>query len=178
MLPRARRPEAMPLDPKRAAAAEVEIAQLRELDLKALQARWHSLRGRPAPRHLPKHLLLRLLAYQLQAAVHGDLDPATRRYLDQIARADASGTDEPVQLPVPNARAGPARHRPGAGVGRRGLPRHGAGGRLRLERHHLPQPVPGRPRDHRHPLERSPLLRGCATYTARHRARYNNNNRA
>ena len=29
MLPRARRPEAMPLDPKRAAAAEVEIAQLR-----------------------------------------------------------------------------------------------------------------------------------------------------
>ena len=50
MLPRARRPEAMPLDPKRAAAAEVEIAQLRDLDLEALQARWHSLRGRPAPK--------------------------------------------------------------------------------------------------------------------------------
>ena len=41
-------------DPKRAAAAEVEIAQLRDLDLKALQARWHSLRGGPAPRYLPK----------------------------------------------------------------------------------------------------------------------------
>lgn len=94
----------MPLDPKRAAAAEVEIAQLRDLDLAALRARWHSLRGRPAPRHLPKHLLLRLLAYQLQAAVQGDLDPATRRYLDRIARADASTTDEPVPLPVPNAR--------------------------------------------------------------------------
>ena len=91
--------------PKRSAATEVEIAQLRGLDLKALQARWHSLRGRPAPGHLPKHLLLRLLAYQLQAAVHGDLDPATRRYLDQVARADASGTNEPVQLPVPNAPA-------------------------------------------------------------------------
>ena len=105
MLPRARWPEAMPLDPKRAAAAEVEIGQLRGLDLAALQARWHSLRGRPAPRHLPKHLLLRLLAYQLQAAAHGDLDPATRRYLDQVAQADASGAEEPVQLPVPNARA-------------------------------------------------------------------------
>jgi hypothetical protein len=94
----------MPLDPKRAAAAEVGIAQLRELDLAALQARWHSLRGRPTPKHLPKHLLLRLLGHQLQAALHGDLDPATRRYLDQIARADASGRDEPVHLPVPNAR--------------------------------------------------------------------------
>jgi hypothetical protein len=61
----------MPLDPKRAAAAEIEIGQLRGLDLGALQARWHSLRGRPAPRHLPKHLLLRLLAYQLQVSAHG-----------------------------------------------------------------------------------------------------------
>ena len=95
----------MPLDPERAAAAEVEIAQLRDLDLAALRARWHSLRGRPAPKHLPRHLLLRLLAYQLQAAVHGDLDPATRRYLERIARADASGIEEASQLPAPGARA-------------------------------------------------------------------------
>jgi hypothetical protein len=94
----------MPLDPKRATAAEAGIAQLRDLDLVALQARWYSLRGRPAPKHLPRHLLLRLLGYQLQAALHGDLDPATRRYLDQITRANASGSDEPVHLPVPNAR--------------------------------------------------------------------------
>ena len=92
----------MPLDPKQA-AAEAEIGHLRGLDLGALQARWHSLRGRPAPRHLPKHLLLRLLAYQLQAGAHGDLDPATRRYLDQVAQAEVSDTE--VQLPVPNARA-------------------------------------------------------------------------
>ena len=55
----------MPLDPERVAAAEGEIAQLRDLALKALQARWHSLRGRPAPKHLPKHLLLRLLYFVL-----------------------------------------------------------------------------------------------------------------
>jgi hypothetical protein len=93
----------MPLDPKRAAAAEVGIAQLRDLDLAALQARWHSLRGRPAPRHLPKHLLLRLLAYQLQAAVHGDLDHATRRYLQQVAEAAAKNAGEPGSLPAPRA---------------------------------------------------------------------------
>ena len=103
MLPWAGMPRSMSLDPKRPAAAEIETAQLRDIDLKAPQARWHSLRGRPAPKHLPKHLLLRLLAYQLQAAAHGDLDPATRRYLDQVASAPSGG--EPVQLPVPNARA-------------------------------------------------------------------------
>jgi hypothetical protein len=95
----------MPLDPKRVAAVEVEIGPLRGLDLTALQARWHSLRGRPAPRHLPKHLLLRLLAYQLQVSAHGDLNPATRRYLDQVAAAARPGADVPVQLPVPNAPA-------------------------------------------------------------------------
>jgi len=96
----------MPLDAKRAAAAEVEIGQLRGLDLAALQARWHSLRGRPAPRHLPRHLLLRLLAYQLQASAHGDLDPATRRYLDQVAQAAASGGDAPAGQPIPRVRPG------------------------------------------------------------------------
>src|SRR3954451_10770815 len=95
----------MPLDAKRAAAAEVEIGQLRGLDLAALQARWHSLRGRPAPRHLPRHLLLRLLAYQLQASAHGDLDPATRRYLEQVAQATASGAKDPVRQPIPRAHA-------------------------------------------------------------------------
>ena len=104
----------MPLDPKQA-AAEAEIAHLRGLDLGALQARWHSLRGRPGPKHLPRHLLLRLLAYQLQAAVHGDLDPATRRYLDQIARADASGTAGPTTGPT-HAPSGPAPSWRGSGL--------------------------------------------------------------
>ena len=95
----------MPLDAKRAATAEVEIGQLRGLDLRALQARWHSLYGRPAPRHLPKHLLLRLLAYQLQASAHGDLDPATRRYLEQVAQAAASGAEDPMRQPIPKVPA-------------------------------------------------------------------------
>lgn len=87
----------MPLDPRRAAALEVEIAKLRELDLDGLRARWHSLRGRPAPKHLPKHLLLRVLAYGLQAAAFGDLDAAIKQYLERVA-------DEPdkiADLPKP-----------------------------------------------------------------------------
>ena len=89
----------MPLDPKRVAALEVEIARLRELDLDGLRAGWHSLRGRPAPRHLPKHLLLRVLAYDLQAAAFGDLDPGTRQYLDRVA----ANPDKVVDPPVPSA---------------------------------------------------------------------------
>ena len=53
---------------------EDEIARLRGLDLAGLQARWRSMFGRRAPAHLPKHLLLRILAYRLQAEMHGDLD--------------------------------------------------------------------------------------------------------
>lgn len=89
----------MPLDPKRAAAIEVEIAKLRELDLDGLRARWHSLRGRPAPRHLPKHLLLRMLAYDLQGAALGDLDAGTEQYLERVA----ADPDKVVELPTPAA---------------------------------------------------------------------------
>ena len=99
----------MPLDAQRAAALEVEITRLRDLDLDGLRARWHSLRGRPAPKHLPKHLLLRVLAYSLQAAVHGDLDPSTKQFLDRVAATATPGKDLAVELPTPS----PSSVRPG-----------------------------------------------------------------
>ena len=46
---------------------EDEIAHLRSLDLIGLQCRWQSVMGRPAPEHLPKHLLFGILAYRIQA---------------------------------------------------------------------------------------------------------------
>jgi hypothetical protein len=67
-------------------ALEEEIARLRGLDLLGLQARWRTMFGRRAPAHLPRHLLLRIIAYRLQADVHGDLDPATVRSLDRLAK--------------------------------------------------------------------------------------------
>ncbi len=82
------------------AAVENEIAHLRGLDLEALRARWRSLTGRAAPAHLPKALLLRALAYRIQAAAFGDLDQATTRLLDRVAQEARSG--KPVDIPVPD----------------------------------------------------------------------------
>jgi hypothetical protein len=59
-----------------------EIARLRDLDVKALRAQWHNVLGRLPPPHLPRHLLLRIVAYRLQADRLGDLDPQNKRELD------------------------------------------------------------------------------------------------
>src|SRR5215203_3492472 len=82
------------------AAVESEIAHLRGLDVPGLRARWRSLTGRAAPAHLSKALLLRVLAYRVQAAAFGDLDKATARLLDRIADEARSG--KPVDVPVPD----------------------------------------------------------------------------
>src|SRR3954469_23998082 len=82
------------------AALENEIAHLRGLDLEGLRARWRSLTGRPAPSHVPKTLLLRVLAYRVQAAALGDLDGVTARLLARLA---AQGLGERAQIPVPDS---------------------------------------------------------------------------
>src|SRR5829696_1104305 len=79
-------------------AVEDEIARLRGLDLSGLQAHWRTMVGRRAPPHLPRHLLLRIIAYRLQADLHGDLDPATIRSLDRLAKAGSTGS-----APLPDA---------------------------------------------------------------------------
>ena len=63
---------------------EDEIAQLRDLDLRGLRARWHSMFRQHPPLHLPRHLLLAVLAYRLQANQLGDIAPDTARLLKQI----------------------------------------------------------------------------------------------
>ena len=110
----------MPLDDRsEAAAARSRSRRRAELEPASTAGLLAQSRGRPAPRHLPRHLLLRLLAYQLQAASHGDLDPATRRYLDQVARPSHPVPEDP--LPVSRARV-PARPAPSwCGSGRWGL---------------------------------------------------------
>ena len=68
---------------------EDEIAHLRGLDLKGLRARWQSVFQRPAPAHLPRHLLFAIIAYRIQADRLGDLDHETKQVLD---RTDAKST--------------------------------------------------------------------------------------
>src|SRR5262245_14638665 len=70
---------------------EDEIAHLRDLDLKGLRLRWQSMFRRQAPSHLPRHLLLAVMAYQLQADEIGGLAPETVRLLKHIA---SKGTTE------------------------------------------------------------------------------------
>jgi hypothetical protein len=71
-------------------SVEDEIAHLRGLDLKGLRARWRSVLQRPAPDHLPRHLLFAIIAYRIQADRFGDLDIETRQLLD---RTDSKDTD-------------------------------------------------------------------------------------
>jgi hypothetical protein len=62
---------------------EDEIVHLRGLDLKGLRARWQSVLQRPAPSHLPRHLLFAIIAYRIQADRFGDLDHETKQVLDR-----------------------------------------------------------------------------------------------
>ena len=79
-----------------AASIEAEISQLQNLDLEGLQLRWRATFGRTAP-DIPKSILLRLLAYRVQVQAFGDLSPATRRLLDDLARQPQSpGSAVPV----------------------------------------------------------------------------------
>jgi len=72
---------------------DIEIARLRDLDVGDLRARWHTVFRRRAPPHLPRHLLFRILAYQLQADRLGDLDADSRRLLDRIESGASAETD-------------------------------------------------------------------------------------
>ena len=69
-----------------------EIAHLRGLDLKGLRSRWQSVLQRPPPDHLPRHLLLAIIAYRIQADRLGDLDHETRQVLDRTDAKDTGTT--------------------------------------------------------------------------------------
>src|SRR6202035_511169 len=70
-------------------SVEDEIVHLRGLDLKGLRARWQSVLQRPAPDHLPRHLLFAIIAYRIQADRFGDLDHETRQLLDRTGAKDS-----------------------------------------------------------------------------------------
>src|SRR5262249_5955487 len=74
-----------------------------DLDLRGLRLRWQSMFRRRAPFHLPRHLLIAVMAYQLQADRLGDLAPDTVRLLKQIAIKGTSGAA--VQLTIDRRRA-------------------------------------------------------------------------
>jgi Protein of unknown function (DUF2924) len=76
---------------------EIEIARLRGLDLDGLRSAWRAMFGKPAAAHLPKYLLMRILAYRLQAEAFGDLPRSAVLRLDSIA-SSGDGKVAPVTV--------------------------------------------------------------------------------
>ena len=72
------------------------VAQLRDLGLEGLRARWRIAFRREAPAHLPRHLQFAMLAYRLQAEALGDLDAETERYLARMGRASSVDAAIPI----------------------------------------------------------------------------------
>src|SRR5437762_741490 len=85
---------------------EVDPANLCELRLDELARMWRRQLGKSAPARLPKWLLVRLLAYRLQAAEHGDLPRETARMLLRIADDLEQGKDAHI-APVLDQRIKP-----------------------------------------------------------------------
>ena len=65
---------------------DIEIARLHDLDVEALRARWRTIFRHQAPSHVSRHLLIRVLAYRLQANQFGDLDATLRGVLDRFTK--------------------------------------------------------------------------------------------
>ena len=72
----------------KAETLDVTVAGLADLDADQLRLQWRNHLGGTAPAHLPRWLLLRVLAYRLQAAALGDLDKATVRSI-RASQGDA-----------------------------------------------------------------------------------------
>ena len=66
-----------------AGSVEDVIAGLADLDAKGLRLQWRNHLGGTPPAHLPRWLLLRVMAYQFQVAAVGGLDKATLRVIRQ-----------------------------------------------------------------------------------------------
>ena len=78
------------------------LAVLHQLDATGLQRRWRSLVGGSVPQDLGRPLILRMLAYALQAQRLGDLDKASQRELSaaHIKSMGTGGTEDNPQSQV------------------------------------------------------------------------------
>jgi hypothetical protein len=60
-----------------------ELARLSRLDLDGLRLAWRHVFAKLAPAHLPKPLLVRIIAYRRQVIASGDLDRKVQQILDR-----------------------------------------------------------------------------------------------
>ena len=85
------------------AAAEGDVIRetlglLQDLNRKALLERWRKLFPGPVPKNLSRPLMVRALAWQVQAAASGGLSASTARKLRTLARSkpEARGATAPL----------------------------------------------------------------------------------
>jgi hypothetical protein len=79
------------------------LADLEGLDIEGLRRQWRNRLGGVAPVHVPRWLLLRVVAYRLQAAAFGDLDKTTRRI---VQGESDNGAGAPFDRRDPQTREG------------------------------------------------------------------------
>jgi Protein of unknown function (DUF2924) len=92
--------------PSQAETLDLTVAGLDDLDAEQLRLQWRNHLGGTAPAHLPRWLLLRVLAYRLQAAALGDLDKATVRSI-RVSQGDANDfVGSPFKTRKPRTRNG------------------------------------------------------------------------
>ena len=84
---------------------DAAIAALSDCDAEQLRLQWRNHLGGAAPAQTPRWLLLRLLAYRMQAAAFGDLDKATLRALRQ-SRGEGASDARPFEIRRPSMRDG------------------------------------------------------------------------
>ena len=101
----AKRPVAATPDPSLPLDASVLsiVANLEGLDLNGLRGQWRAHLGGEAPTHLPRWLLMRVLAYRLQSDAFGGLDKSIRRML-RFGKEDGVGA--PFDRRAPQTREG------------------------------------------------------------------------
>jgi Protein of unknown function (DUF2924) len=93
--------------PKGILAQDDMTAALAELDANGLCLQWRNHLGGTPPAHLPRWLLMKILAYRIQAAALGGLDKETLRVLRQPKRRRLEALDaRPFETRTPIARDG------------------------------------------------------------------------
>ncbi len=75
-------------DPDENERLKSEIARIKTLGLDELRAQWRNVFAKRAPKTLSRSLLIRILAYRVQADALGDLDVRILRVLDGYGARD------------------------------------------------------------------------------------------
>jgi Protein of unknown function (DUF2924) len=93
--------------PKGVLAQDDMIAALVELDANGLCLQWRNHLGGTPPAHLARWLLMRILAYRIQATAHGGLDKETLRVLRQPKGKRLASTNlHPFEARIATTREG------------------------------------------------------------------------